>query len=114
MSVDQAGVHAGPGMTGTPFAYASYDAAGTKLTGTTNIDCSWTGSRYDCYLFQDGTATEYSPSTHLVTVTPQSAMSPRIAVVNTIPSMPPSIAVRVFDTSWTSIQHGFSIVVYKP
>ena len=51
MNATETGIHAGPAMTGTPFAYSSYNSAGTKLAGSSNITCTWDTSarpaRYD-------------------------------------------------------------------
>lgn len=115
MSADQNGVHAGPAMTGTPYAYGTFDTSGNRLTGSSNITCPWDSSqspaRYDCSL----AGATYSTSAFVVIVTPGENFVPRIGVVNTLSTISPTgFAVRIFDTSGNSVQSSFSVVVYKP
>jgi hypothetical protein len=50
MSASEAGIKAGPGMTGTPIACGAFDGDATRRAGSSNIACTWNASstRYQC------------------------------------------------------------------
>jgi hypothetical protein len=64
MSADVTGIHAGPGMTGTPIAHGNFSNTGARRSGSSNISCVWVAAsaRYECtitgetYYFADYTA----------------------------------------------------------
>ena len=41
MSADVDGIHAGPGMTGTPIAHGNFSNTGARRSGSSNISCAW-------------------------------------------------------------------------
>ena len=117
MNVDQNGLHAGPALTGTPFAYGSFDASGTQLGGSSNISCPWNSGaeRYECTL----TGANYSKSNFIVVVTAQESTSALMSVINTasggnFASGVTGFAVRLFNISGTIVQNPFTVVVFKP
>ena len=112
MSADQNGIHAGRGMTGTPYAYGSFDASGNRLSGSTNITCPWQSNwstpGYYCTL---AGITSYSSSQYLAVVTADEWATPltNVAYVYSV-----GIAVGFFTSSGAATQTPFSIVVFKP
>ncbi len=64
MAVDVDGMHAGPGMTGTPIAHGNFSNTGTRRSGSSNISCAWVAadSWFECtiagenYFYTDYTA----------------------------------------------------------
>ena len=110
MKADAAGVHAGPGMTGTPVAYGAFNFDGTKASGSANLSCVWNPSstRYDLTIAGDS----YTPSTHVVVATPSNSSVPLFATASWDGGS--TLIVRVFDSTFTSVQRQFHVVVYKP
>ena len=118
MNVDAGGVHAGPGMTGTPFACGYFLASGVRGGGTSNISCSWDASvvpwRYVCHLHDGATEINYDPTRYAVFVTPHILGFPRIPDTSNLTAVTPNLlVVRLFDLAGNSVQGDFFIVVYK-
>jgi hypothetical protein len=109
MNVDSAGVHAGPGMTGTPVAYGSFSLAGTKLSGSDNLSCAWNAAstRYDCTV-----GVSYHPSDYIAIVTAANSSVPLFCTTSW--DGVELLIVRVFDQTFTSVQRQFHLVVFKP
>jgi hypothetical protein len=110
MNVDSAGVHAGPGMTGTPIAYGSFSLAGVKLSGSDNLSCVWNPSnpRYDCTI----SGASYNPTAFIAIVTASNISVPSFCATSWDGGS--LLIVRVFDQTFTSVQRQFHLVVYKP
>jgi len=109
LSADQNGVHAGPGMTGTPYAYGLFDPTGTLLVGSSNISCPWATVGTNYYFCTLTGVSSYLNS--FVVVVTANVPSPLSGAVYLMTS---GILVAFFDTSGYSRQTSFSIVVYKP
>jgi len=125
MSADQNGVHAGPGMTGTPFAYGAFDSSANKLAGSGNISCLLESTWYGCELFSGGTQIAYDPTKYVVVVTELATTYdayPRVASVFLDNMYTPNrIGLYFYGISGTSsvtvtdgVTTDFSIAVYKP
>jgi hypothetical protein len=110
MNVDSTGVHAGPGLTGTPIAYGSFSLAGSKLSGSGNLSCVWnaTSTRYDCTI----SGASYSPSDYIASVTASNSSVPLFCTASWDGGS--LLIVRVFDQTFTSVQRQFHLVVFKP
>lgn len=106
MSVDAAGVHAGPGMTPTPIAHGAFDSAGGRYSGSSNISCSWVAvyTWYACTI-----AGEYfNVANYTVSVTPMSLSIPLAS------SMGGQLLVIFHNLAGTPIQPGgFYVTVFK-
>jgi hypothetical protein len=125
MTADQNGVHAGPGLTGTPFAYGAFDSSANKLAGSGNISCFLESTWYGCELFSGGTQISYDPTKYVVVVTELATTYnayPRVASVF-LDNMynPNRIGIYFYGISGTSsvtvtdgVTTDFSIAVYKP
>jgi len=108
MKADAAGVHAGPGMTPTPIAHGFFDsAAGTRMSGSTNITCTWNAgaTRYECAIAGES----YVYWAYSVVVTPTSAVVPATN------SLGDHLLVTFYNLSGVAVKPagGFSVVVYK-
>jgi hypothetical protein len=108
MTVDLAGVHAGPGMTPTPIAHGFFDSAsGTRLSGSSNITCTWDAGqvRYACTIAGES----YSYWAYTVNVTPTTLN------VATFGSAGGQLLVQFFNLSGTQVKPagGFSVTVFK-
>ena len=70
MAVDVDGLHAGPGMTGTPIAHGNFSNTGARRSGSSNISCAWAAasSRYECTI----TGENYFYTDYTAIVTPMS------------------------------------------
>jgi hypothetical protein len=119
-AVTATSISAGPGLTGTPFAYASYGSTGTKYGGTPNITCTWDGTqgsttnRWLCTLYDGSTPINYDADSYAVIVTPSLGTVPRIPATNMASLGGPTLLViRLFLLDGTSQQASFSVVVYK-
>jgi hypothetical protein len=116
MYVDATGVHAGAGLTGTPLAYGTFNANGTKAAGSANISCTAYGSSgayyYDC------TITGYSPTTHVAVVTAVTASSTNDPIFATTTTGGNNVLrIRLWDLSTVpgvQVQAIFHVVVFKP
>jgi hypothetical protein len=108
-SADQNGVHAGPGMTGTPYAYGLFDTSGTLLVGSSNIICPWATVGTNYYFCTLTGVSSYLNS--FVVFVAANVPGPLSGAVYLMTS---GILVAFFDTSGYSRQTSFSIVVYKP
>jgi hypothetical protein len=109
MSADETGIHAGPGLTGTPLAYGTFYNTGQKASGSANLTCSWNAvdSRYDCTISgEDFDWTEY-----VTIVTPLTA-----GVVARAGSSAGKLAVSfsTIASPSTPAQSDFCVVIYKP
>ena len=108
MTVDSAGVHAGPGMTPPPIAHGFFDAAaGARLSGSSNFTCAWdSGSvRYTCTIAGEN----YIYWAYTVSVTPTSLVVP---VTNSVGGQ---LLVIFYNLSGVAVKPagGFSITVFK-
>jgi hypothetical protein len=108
MTVDLAGVHAGPGMTPTPIAHGFFDSfAGARLSGSSNFTCAWDSgfSRYACTIAGES----YSYWAYTVSVTPTSLAIPATN------SLSNQLLVTFYNLAGAAIKPagGFSIVVFK-
>jgi hypothetical protein len=108
MTVDLAGVHAGPGMTPTPIAHGFFDSAsGTRLSGSSNITCTWDAGfvRYACTIAGES----YSYWAYTVNVTPTSMVIPATN------SLSNQLLVSFYNISGTAVKPagGFSVTVFK-
>jgi hypothetical protein len=108
MTVDLAGVHAGPGMTPTPIAHGFFDSAsGTRLSGSSNITCTWDAGfvRYACTIAGES----YSYWAYTVNVTPTSLVIPATN------SLSNQLLVSFYNISGTAVKPagGFSVTVFK-
>ncbi len=110
MYVDADGVHGGPGLTGTPVAYASINADGSTAAGSSNISCTAGSGYYDC------TIAGYSYYTWVAVVTAVNLNThPIIAISSTGGAN--VLRVRLFDLytgTATLVQNAFHVVVFKP
>jgi len=114
MAVNAAGVHAGPGMTGTPVAYGAFEYDGTKQSGSTNISCTWNSAnqRYELVIADQ----TFTPSTHVAMVTPSNTNGAS-TFANTSWDGGSMLIVRVWTVGAGTITKGqasFHVVVYKP
>jgi hypothetical protein len=113
MNVDQNGVHAGPGMTGTPFAYGNFNTDGSMNAGSSNIACtaqSNSGYYYDC------TIPGFDYTTWVAVATGINVSQHPIIVITSTGGVN-VLRVRVFDLysgTPTEVQNSFSVVVFKP
>lgn len=123
VSISSAGINAGPGRTGTPFAYANFDSTGNKLSGSENISCSkepGSSTRYLCTLTENGAPVNASASSFVVTVTPNSFPADPLFGTQYDPAVPlaafSSGAIRVVlvGGSGFGVALPFSVVVHKP
>ena len=114
MYVDATALHAGPGLTGTPLAYGTFNADGSKAAGSANISCSALGSAgayyYDC------TLSCYTPSTHVAVATAVNLNAHPVFITTGSPGTG-TVRVRLFDFNSGApamVQGVFHIVVFKP
>jgi hypothetical protein len=106
MKVDAKGIHAGPGMTGTPLAYGRFNATGSRTVGSSNISCGWDSVKYQCTISGE----DYFYGNYVTIVTPN--MDLAIPVVG---SSTGKLWVSFYNLSGSLIQPtGFSVAVYKP
>jgi hypothetical protein len=111
MKADAAGIHAGPGMTGTPLAYGFFNMDGVRQVGSNNLNCTWNSnpgfSRYDCSI----TGVSYLYSQFVTIVTPSGGLA--IPEVN---SASGSLVIFFYNVAGTKIQPpaGFAVTVFKP
>ena len=109
LRVDDAGVHAGAGMTPTPVAHGVFDASsGARLSGSTNITCSWVAAhvRYVCAI--SGETFLYTSYTVSVT--------PTLPLVPTVDSAGGSMLVQFFNLAGAAVKPSsgaFNVVVFK-
>jgi hypothetical protein len=108
MTVDSAGVHAGPGMTPTPIAHGFFDwVAGARQSGSSNITCSWNAVSllYECTI--SGESFYYSSYTVNVT--------PTTPVVSTFGSASGKLLLQFYNLSGSPVKpsSGFSVAVFK-
>ncbi len=110
MNVDSTGVHAGPGMTGTPIAYGSFSAAGAKVSGSGNLSCAWNAAatRYDCTI----SSASYNPTDYIAIVTAADSSVPLFCTTSWDGAS--LLIVRVFSQTFTPVQSQFHLVVFKP
>jgi hypothetical protein len=110
MNVDSTGVHAGPGMTGTPIAYGSFSTVGVRLSGSGNLSCAWNAAstRYDCTISGAG----FNPTDYIAIATPSNSSLPLFCTTSWDGGS--LLIVRVFDQTFTSVQRQFHLVVFKP
>lgn len=113
MTVTEKGVHAGPGMTGTPLAYGTFSAAGAKTAGSSNITCAWQAgnSWYSCTLTEkDGTPIDYvyHQFVPVVTTAGSGLVAPKTDSVGG------KMLIYFYNTAGTKVQSIFSVVVYWP
>lgn len=113
MNVDVNGVHAGPGMTGTPVAYASVDSGGAAYASS-NISCGLHGDSLGAYY--DCTIPGYLPTVDVAVVTAVSnEWHPVVAVTGTGGTN--VLRIRLYDLTVgtsSSVQNAFHVVVFKP
>jgi hypothetical protein len=115
MNVNETGVHAGAGMTSTPFAYAIVDNLGNILKGSSNITCTlWlTGMvEYRCALSAGGIPIPYDPAAFVVLVTPASLNTSRGNAFPFVRVAIQEIGIE-FHNSGGSLTTGFSIAVFR-
>jgi hypothetical protein len=108
MSADQNGVHAGPGMTGTPLAYGTFSSTGTKASGSSNLSCTWdsTNVRYECTI----TGVDYDIWNYITNVTTIGGFA-----VPGLNSLSGTMWIYFYGTAANTMQpSGFSVTVYTP
>ena len=106
--IDSTGIHAGPGMTGTPIAYGSFDAAGNMLKGSSNLSCALSGTIYNCSI-----SGETYKSDSFVSVATVSNGTPHFCSTDWDKNT--KLQVRVHSLpSGTAVALPFHLVVYKP
>jgi hypothetical protein len=109
LRVDGVGVHAGAGMTPTPVAHGVFDVnSGARLSGSTNISCSWSAANvwYVCTI--NGETFYYTLYT--VSVTPTLPLLPSINSTSGL------MLVQFFNLAGAAVKPSsgvFSIVVFK-
>jgi hypothetical protein len=108
MKVDGSGIHAGPGLTGTPLAYGAFDTNGILQSGSSNISCSWNAP---AFLYQCGIAGQnYYYLSYVANVTPFS-----LALAVTGNDIFGNLLIAFYNTAGAPIKPtGFQVVVYKP
>jgi len=105
--VDSTGIHAGPGMTGTPIAYGSFDAAGAMLKGS-NLNCTLSGTIYNCAI-----SGEVYSSTNFVSIATVSNGTPHFCSTDWDKNS--KLQVRIHSLpSGATVAAPFHLVVYKP
>jgi hypothetical protein len=112
MTADAEGVHAGPGMTGTPLAYGSFAADGSKTSGSENITCVWSAppvTRYECAV------AGYTAGTHVAVVTAVS-LSGEPIFATTSTTATGVLIVRLFNATAPSVKVSgiFHLVIFRP
>jgi hypothetical protein len=114
MYVDATGVHGGPGLTGTPVAYAAINSDGSTGAASSNISCVAGGTAGEYYY--DCTIAGYSYLTWVAVVTAVNLSEhPIIAISSTGGTN--VLRVRLFDLysgTATLVQNAFHVVVFKP
>jgi hypothetical protein len=106
LKADAAGIHAGPGMTGTPLAYGRFNSTGSRTAGSSNISCGWDVTKYQCQISGES----YFYGDYVTVVTPD-GINIAIPVVN---SSVGRLIVTFYNLSGTAMQpNGFSVTVYK-
>jgi hypothetical protein len=107
MKADAKGIHAGPGMTGTPLAYGFFRGTdGLKYSGSSNITCSLNGSQYQFTI----TGEDFLYVYYVVSVTPVATIA-----VPTTGSVDGKLTVDFYNLSGSTTQpNSFSVIIYKP
>jgi len=88
-----------------PIAYAAINSDGTVASGTPNVSCSWTGSRYEITIAGES----YWYNSYVTVVTPMA--DSRIARTG---SSGGKLLIYIQDLSGAYKQAPFSFVTYKP
>jgi hypothetical protein len=107
MKTDATGIHAGPGMTGTPLAYGFFLQNALKQVGSSNLDCSWVTSRYECTI----TGQNYVWWQYVTNITPSGGFA-----VPAADSGNNKLLITFYDKNGSTIQPsgGFAVTIYKP
>jgi hypothetical protein len=95
-------------QTGTPLAFGTFDANGTRQSGSSNINCPWnaTSSWYQCTI----TGENYFYLFYVANVTPFDFATA------TTSSVSGNLLIIFYNTAGTQIKlgAGFQVAVYKP
>jgi hypothetical protein len=107
MKADATGIHAGPGMTGTPLAYGFFRGTdGLKFSGSSNITCTLNVSQYECTINGENFFYMY----YVVSVTPVATIA-----IPTTGSVSGKLTVVFYDLDGSTIlPNSFSVIIYKP
>ena len=105
--VDSTGIHAGPGMTGTPIAYGSFDATGAMLKGS-NLNCTLSGTIYNCAISGENYA-----STNFVSIATVSNGTAHFCSTDWDKNTKLQVRIHSLPNGAT-VAAPFHLVVYKP
>ena len=111
MKVDATGVHAGPGMTGTPLAYGVVNSDGTCTNKSANVTCT-KGSTGYYYIAIAGE--QYEPDRHITIVTLAYNISLLVPLVDAYGVTPQKLAVALKTPAGTLMDNRFYFVTFKP